>query len=40
MERQEEIKRFFRELKLNYGLDSESGFFFVRECRRKKAIYL
>ena len=39
MERQDEIKRLFHELKLNYGLDSESEFVFVKECRRKKAIY-
>ena len=40
MEKQDEIKkRFFHELKLNYGLDSESEFVFVKECRRKKAIY-
>ena len=39
MEKQDKIKRFFHELKLNYGLDSESEFVFVKECRRKKAIY-
>ena len=32
MEKQEEIKRFFHELKLNNGLDSESEFVFVKEC--------
>ena len=35
MEKPDEIKRFFHELKL----DSESEFVFVKECRRKKAIY-
>ena len=39
MEEQDKIKRFFHELKLNYGLESESEFVFIKECRRKKAIY-
>ena len=39
MEKQEEIKGFFHELKLNYRLDSESEMIFVKACRHKKAIY-